>query len=118
MSSGTIDVGRLIDQHHFSWRQILVIALCTLLMMLDGFEPIGVTILGVDSIFMMPQLGVLAQVHPEAATHVFLRDCLIPLGACIAALRPASTSPQIFRNWRRHPWRWSARGPSRSWIWG
>jgi hypothetical protein len=54
------------------------------MMLVDAFEPEGLTRLAVDSIFMMPQLGVLAQVHPEAATHVFLRDCLIPLGACIA----------------------------------
>ena len=56
------------------------------MMLVDAFEPEGLTGLAVDSIFMMPQLGVLAQVHPEAATHVFLRDCLIPLGACIAPI--------------------------------
>jgi hypothetical protein len=39
----------------------------------------------VDSIFMMPQLGVAAQVHPKAAMEVFERDCLIYLGTCIAA---------------------------------
>ncbi len=54
------------------------------LMLIDGFQPEGVTQLAVDSIFMMPQLGVLAAVHPEAATHVFDRDCLIPLGTCVA----------------------------------
>ena len=32
------------------------------LMMIDAFQPLGVTQLAVDSIFMMPQLGVLAQV--------------------------------------------------------
>jgi len=54
------------------------------LMMIDAFQPEGVTELAVDSIFMMPQLGVLAQVLPEAAMEVFERDCLIFLGACIA----------------------------------
>lgn len=54
------------------------------LMMLDAFLPEGVTTLTVDSIFMMPQLGVLAQVHPEAATQVFEKDCLIWLGTCVA----------------------------------
>jgi hypothetical protein len=39
----------------------------------------------VDSIFMMPQLGVLAEVHPAAATEVFEKDCLIWLGTCVAA---------------------------------
>jgi hypothetical protein len=32
----------------------------------------------------MPQLGVLAGIHREAATQVFRRDCLIRLGTCIA----------------------------------
>jgi len=54
------------------------------LMMIDAFQPEGVTRLAVDSIFMMPQLGVLAQVHPKAATEVFDKDCLIHLGTCIA----------------------------------
>lgn len=51
------------------------------LMMIDGFELEGITALAVDSIFMMPHLGVLASVHPEAAREIFLRDCLVPLGA-------------------------------------
>ncbi len=54
------------------------------LMMIDAFEPKGVTTLAVDSIFMMPQLGVLATVHAPAATEVFERDCLILLGTVIA----------------------------------
>ncbi|MCB9897580.1 MAG: glutamate mutase L [Planctomycetes bacterium] len=54
------------------------------LMLVDSFEPMGVTKLAVDSIFMMPQLGVLASIHEEAATQVFERDCLVPLGTCIA----------------------------------
>ena len=55
-----------------------------MLMMIDAFQPEGITHLAVDSIFMMPQLGVLAQVNPEAATQVFKRDCLIHLGTAIA----------------------------------
>jgi uncharacterized protein (TIGR01319 family) len=55
-----------------------------MLMMIDAFEPVGVTELAVDSIFMMPQLGVLAQVNETAAMHVFNRDCLIHLGSVIA----------------------------------
>jgi uncharacterized protein (TIGR01319 family) len=54
------------------------------MMMIDAFAPEGVTQLAVDSIFMMPQLGVLAGVNREAATQVFRRDCLIRLGACVA----------------------------------
>lgn len=54
------------------------------MMMIDAFQPEGITQLAVDSIFMMPHLGVLAQVHKEAALQVFHRDCLIKLGTCIA----------------------------------
>lgn len=54
-----------------------------MLMMIDAFQPEGITRLAVDSIFMMPQLGVLAQVTPEAATQVFERDCLIHLGTAV-----------------------------------
>lgn len=53
-------------------------------MMIDGFRPEGVTRLAVDSIFMMPQLGVLASVNTKAAKEVFDKDCLIHLGTCIA----------------------------------
>lgn len=54
------------------------------LMMIDAFEPLGVTQLAVDSIFMMPHLGVLGELAPEAAMEVFWRDCLVPLGAVVA----------------------------------
>jgi len=54
------------------------------LMMLDGFQPEGFTALTVDSIFMMPQLGVLSTVHEPAALQVFNKDCLIRLGWAIA----------------------------------
>ncbi|HHS49924.1 MAG TPA: methylaspartate mutase [candidate division Zixibacteria bacterium] len=50
------------------------------IMMLDAFQPQGLTMLAVDSIFMMPQLGVLSTIHPKAATEVFHKDCLIYLG--------------------------------------
>ncbi len=54
------------------------------LMLIDAYQPEGVTQLAVDSIFMMPQLGVLSTVQPEAAAAVFDRDCLIRLGTVIA----------------------------------
>jgi len=54
------------------------------LMMLDAFEPQGVTELCVDSIFMMPHLGVLSSVHADAAQDVFERDCLVYLGTSIS----------------------------------
>jgi hypothetical protein len=52
-------------------------------MMLDGFEPQGITNLAVDSIFMMPQIGILSKLHPAAANEVFRRDCLIQLGSAV-----------------------------------
>lgn len=53
-------------------------------MMIDAFAPEGVTELAVDSIFMMPHLGVLSTVNELAATQVFERDCLIYLGTCVS----------------------------------
>lgn len=61
------------------------------MMLIDGFLPEGVTRLAVDSIFMMPQLGVLAEVHEKAATEVFEKDCLIHLGTLVA---PVGTAAQ------------------------
>jgi uncharacterized protein (TIGR01319 family) len=55
-------------------------------MMIDAFAPEGITELAVDSIFMMPHLGVLSTVNEEAATQVFEKDCIIYLGTCIAPL--------------------------------
>jgi uncharacterized protein (TIGR01319 family) len=57
----------------------------TAALLIDAFEPEGFTTLAKDSIFMMPHLGVLAEVHPRASLEVFERDCLIYLGTCIAA---------------------------------
>lgn len=59
------------------------------LMMMDAYQPTGVTLLSVDSIFMMPQLGVLSKIHPEAANQVFDRDCLVRLGDCISPVGTA-----------------------------
>lgn len=50
------------------------------LMMLDGFGLQGLTQLCVDSIFMMPHLGVFASVHADAAAEIFSADCLVNLG--------------------------------------
>ncbi len=53
-------------------------------MMLDAFMPEGVTEMAVDSIFMMPHLGVLSTTTPKAATQLLTEECLVPLGTCIA----------------------------------
>lgn len=57
----------------------------TAAMLIDAFQPEGITTLAKDSIFMMPHLGVLATVHPKAAVEVFEKDCLVYLGTCVAA---------------------------------
>ncbi|HXF93466.1 MAG TPA: glutamate mutase L [Nitrospiraceae bacterium] len=57
-----------------------------MMMMIDAYEPLGFTRLSVDSIFMMPHLGVLSTVNEKAATDVFIRDCMIYLGACVAPI--------------------------------
>ncbi len=53
------------------------------MMMIDSFKPEGITQIAVDSIFMMPQLGVLSSIHDEAAIEVFNKDCLVRLGTTI-----------------------------------
>ena len=61
-------------------------------MLIDAFLPEGITQIAVDSIFMMPQLGVLANIDQKdlsenankAALEVFNKDCLVRLGTCIA----------------------------------
>ncbi|MCH7709011.1 MAG: M24 family metallopeptidase [Myxococcales bacterium] len=53
-------------------------------MLIDAYAPLGLTQIAVDSIFMMPHLGVLSTIHERAASEVFNKDCLIPLGTCIA----------------------------------
>ena len=60
-------------------------------MLIDAFLPEGITRLAVDSIFMMPQLGILSTIHPKAAVEVFEKDCLIRLGTCIAPVGKAKS---------------------------
>jgi uncharacterized protein (TIGR01319 family) len=67
------------------------------LMLIDGFLPEAITRLAVDSIFMMPQLGILSTVHPKAATQVFDKDCLIHLGTCIAPVGESKEEREILK---------------------
>jgi len=72
-------------------------------MLIDSFLPEGVTSLAVDSIFMMPQLGVMANIENKeiaeqariAALEVFEKDCLIRLGTCIAPVGNVNGSEKI-----------------------
>ena len=59
------------------------------LMMIEGFGLQGITQLAVDSIFMMPHLGVFASVYPEAAYEVFEHDCLIHVGSSVVPVYPS-----------------------------
>jgi uncharacterized protein (TIGR01319 family) len=49
------------------------------LMMLDGFGLEGFTELTVDSVFMLPHLGLFSSIHSEAAKEIFTKDCLVPI---------------------------------------
>ena len=69
----------------------------TAMLLIDAFEPEGVTALAKDSIFMMPHLGVLASVHPKAAEQVFDRDCLVYLGTCVCAKGTPKPSKPCFK---------------------
>lgn len=75
-------------------------------MLIDSFLPEGITSLAVDSIFMMPQLGVLANIDKkelkddasQAALEVFDNDCLIRLGTCVTPVgkvKPKSKMAQV-----------------------
>ena len=74
-------------------------------MIIDSFMPEGITQLAVDSIFMMPQLGVLANISKKelgeearnAALEVFHKDCLIRLGTCITPIGKVKKKSIVMR---------------------
>jgi uncharacterized protein (TIGR01319 family) len=67
-----------------------------MMMMIDAFALEGITELAVDSIFMMPHLGVLSTVQPEIAAEVFEKDCLVHLGTCVAPVgKPRRGKPLL-----------------------
>jgi len=67
----------------------------SLLILTDGFQPEGVTRLFQDSVFMMPHLGILSTVFPEAAWSIFDKDCLIRLGTVIAPVGGAKKGEAV-----------------------
>lgn len=69
----------------------------SMLLLMDSFQPQGYTVLAVDSIFMMPHLGVLSTVHERAAREVFNRDCMIYLGSSIAAVGEGKPGEKCFQ---------------------
>jgi uncharacterized protein (TIGR01319 family) len=72
-----------------------------MMMMIDAFALEGITELAVDSIFMMPHLGVLSTVQPDIAAEVFEKDCLVHLGTCVAPVgKPRRGKPLLELRWR------------------
>jgi uncharacterized protein (TIGR01319 family) len=55
-----------------------------MLMMIDGLTPSGVTQIYVDAGSCLSHLGAMAGVAPDVAVRIAERDCLIPLGCCVA----------------------------------
>jgi uncharacterized protein (TIGR01319 family) len=74
-----------------------------MMMMIDAYQPVGITRLAVDSIFMMPHLGVLSTVQPRAAIDVFKADCLIFLGTCVAPQGQGKEGEPCFRYQFKYP---------------
>ncbi len=70
-------------------------------MLVDSFLPEGITQLAVDSIFMMPQLGVLSEVKApgcdKAAMEVFDKDCLIYLAISICPVGHVKEGKPVVR---------------------
>jgi uncharacterized protein (TIGR01319 family) len=60
--------------------------LSSALMMLDGFGLQGLTQITVDSIFMLPHLGVLSTVNSQAASEIFNKDCIVNIAHAIVPL--------------------------------
>ena len=56
----------------------------SMMILIDAFQPEGVTMMFQASVFMMPHLGVVSTVHHDAAWQFFDRDCLVRLGSVIA----------------------------------
>jgi len=69
----------------------------TAMLLIDSFQPEGITTLAKDSIFMMPHLGVLAQVHPKAAMAVFEKDCLVYLGTVVSPVGNGKKGKACFK---------------------
>ena len=65
--------------------------------LVDACRPEGVTELAVDSVFVLPHLGVLRAVDEEAAGSVLDADALVMLGACVAPVagRPTSVGQRL-----------------------
>lgn len=61
------------------------------MILLDGFQPEGVTGLFVDSQFLLPYMGVLMDIDRDVAMEILHTETLIPLGTCVAPVGPRVT---------------------------
>ncbi len=76
-------------------------------MLIDGCRPVGVTELAVDSVFVLPHLGMLRQVDEDAANAVLSHDALVILGSCVAPVSPIGAAGRRLARVQLEP------GPSR-----
>ena len=67
----------------------------SLIILTDSFQLEGITRVFQDSVFMMPHLGVLSTVYPEAAWSIFDKDCLVRLGTVIAPKGLANRGEEV-----------------------
>jgi len=56
------------------------------LILIDAFQPKGITEIRIDRHFISPHLGVLSQVDPEGATHLMTSDCIEHVAMHVAPL--------------------------------
>jgi len=67
----------------------------SMLVLIDAWQPEGVTWMFQDSVFMMPHLGILSTVYRNAAWNIFDKDCLVRLGTVIAPSGSSSKSENV-----------------------
>ncbi len=66
------------------------------LMLIDAFQPEGIVELLVDSVFMLPHLGIFSQVDLPGALDLLVREGLISLGTVLAPSgQPKNGSPAM-----------------------
>lgn len=53
------------------------------MMLIDSLQPVGITELAVDRVFMMPHLGMIGGYSRSAAYETYLSECKTTLGTCI-----------------------------------
>ena len=67
------------------------------LMLIDAFQPEGVTELAVDKIGILPQIGILHRIDQNAAIEVLEDEGLLRLGTCIAPKGVADEGEEVIK---------------------